>query len=241
MSVRQNEYGQPIGFPLPDWVPCPSPAREPMAGRYCRLEPLDPDRHAAALYAANSMDGDGRAWTYMPYGPFDNLESYVEWMKSKCLGDDPLFFAIIDLASEQPVGVASYLRITPAVGCIEVGHLLFSARLKRTPVATEAMFLMMQHAFQLGYRRYEWKCDALNEPSRAAARRLGFSFEGVFRQATVYKARSRDTAWHAIIDSEWPALRKAFQAWLHPDNFDESGRQRTSLSELTRPIRSDCC
>lgn len=236
MTARQNEYGQPIGLALPDWVPPPKPPREPMQGRYCRLEPLDPDRHAVVLHVIDVEDNDPRTWTYMPYGPFEDLLSFLAWINFKCLGEDPLFFAIIDLKSSQPVGVASYLRITPASGSIEVGHLHFSSRLRRTPMATEAMFLMMQRAFELGYRRYEWKCDSLNQPSRTAAQRLGLSFEGIFRQATVYKSRTRDTVWFAAIDSEWPALRQAFETWLHPDNFDEQGKQRTSLRELTRPI-----
>lgn len=236
--MQQNEFGQPIGDPLPNWTPPPWPTREPMLGQYCRLEGLDPDRHAAALHQIHVTE-DAQSWTYMPYGPFPDLASYVEWIKFKCLGDDPIFYAIIDLTRNQPVGVASYLRITPASGTIEVGHLHYTSLLKRTPAATEAMFLMMQRAFDLGYRRYEWKCDCLNRPSHSAALRLGFSFEGIFRNATIYKGRTRDTAWHAIVDSEWPALRKAFQAWLRPDNFDEAGRQRTSLSDLTRSIRTD--
>ena len=230
----KNDYGQPVGVPLPDWTPCPTPGRVVMEGRYCRLEPLDPDRHAASLFAFNAADEDARSWTYLPYGPFADATTYREWMRSYCLKDDPLFFAIIDSPRDEPVGVASYLRITPAVGVIEVGHLHFSPQLRKKPAATEAMFLMMQHAFDLGYRRYEWKCHALNEPSRAAALRLGFTFEGVFRRATIHKGRSRDTAWHSVIDSDWPQLRTAFQSWLHPDNFDEQGQQRTSLSELTR-------
>lgn len=157
-------------------------------------------------------------------------------MQGKCLGDDPLFFAIIDAATSSPTGVASYLRITPAAGSIEVGHLHYSPGLQRTPAGTEAMFLMMQWAFANGYRRYEWKCDSLNAPSRAAAERLGFLFEGIFRQATIYKGRSRDTAWFSIIDAEWPLLRKAFQTWLLPENFGPDGRQQTRLSELTRKI-----
>jgi len=136
----------------------------------------------------------------------------------------------------QPVGVASYLRIAPASGTIEVGHIHYSPRLRRSPIATEAMYLLMERAFSLGYRRYEWKCDALNAPSRAAARRLGFSYEGVFRHATVYKGRNRDTAWFSAVDSEWPALQTAFQAWLAPGNFDDEGRQRIRLADLTRPI-----
>lgn len=207
-----------------------------MHGRYCRLEPLDIDRHSAALFAANAEDADGRSWTYLAYGPFNSLDEYRTWMMGKCLGDDPLFFAIVAASDQQPVGVASYMRITPASGSIEVGHLHYSPRLQRSPAATEAMFLMMQRAFELGYRRYEWKCDSLNAASRAAAQRLGLSFEGIFRQATVYKGRTRDTAWFAAIDSEWPALRDAFQTWLSPDNFDAAGQQRRRLSELTRPL-----
>lgn len=236
MPDRRNEHGQPIGFALPDWTPPLAPTKAEMHGRYCRLEPLDPDRHAAALHAVDVQDNDPRSWTYMPYGPFEDLASFVTWINFKCLGSDPIFFAIVDLVTGQPLGVASYLRITPASGSIEVGHLHFSSRLQRTPLATEAMFLMMKQAFELGYRRYEWKCDSLNLPSRAAAQRLGLSFEGIFRQATVYKGRSRDTAWFAAIDSEWPALRQAFETWLRPDNFDENGVQRIALSELTKPI-----
>ena len=236
MKTSLNELGQPVGFPLPGWTPPPKPPREPMAGRFCRLEPLDPDRHAAALFAANAAGGGVKGWTYLPYGPFRTLADYRAWMAASCLGDDPLFFAIIDLIDEQPAGVASYLRIAPDSGSIEVGHIHYSSRLQRTPAATEAMYLLMKRAFELGYRRYEWKCDALNAPSRAAAQRLGFSFEGIFRQATVYKGRNRDTAWYAAIDAEWPALRAAFQKWLGPDNFDDQGRQRTRLADLTQPI-----
>jgi RimJ/RimL family protein N-acetyltransferase len=240
MEPTRNDLGQPIGFPLPGWSPPPAPPREPMEGRYCRLEPLDPGRHADALFAANAEDTDGRGWTYLSYGPFPTVASYRAWMETCCQGDDPLFFAVVDAATGRPTGVASYLRITPASGSIEVGHIHYSPRLKRSPAATEAMYLMMKAAFELGYRRYEWKCDALNAASRAAAQRLGLSFEGVFRQATVYKGRNRDTAWYAAIDSEWPALREAFLAWLDPGNFDADGGQRTRLSDLTRPLLKQC-
>jgi RimJ/RimL family protein N-acetyltransferase len=236
MEPTVNSLGQPVGFPLPGWVPPPAPPREPMEDRYCRLEPLDPDRHAEALFEANAAYEDGRSWTYLAYGPFRSLADYCAWMEATCLGNDPLFFAIVDVVTGRPGGVASYLRITPAAGSIEVGHLHYSPGLKRTPAATEAMYLMMERAFGLGYRRYEWKCDALNAASRAAAQRLGLSFEGVFRQATVYKGRNRDTAWYAAIDAEWPALRTAFRAWLDPGNFDADGRQRTRLADLTGPI-----
>jgi len=236
MKTSLNEYGQPVGFPLPGWTPPPKPRREPLAGRFCRLEPLDPGRHAAALFTTSVAGGEAQDWTYLPYGPFQTIDEYRAWMETSCLGEDPLFFAILDPADHQPVGVASYLRIAPEQGSIEVGHLLYSPRLQRTAAATEAMYLLMRHAFELGYRRYEWKCDALNAPSRAAAQRLGLSFEGVFRQATVYKGRTRDTAWYAAIDAEWPALRAAFETWLAPENFDDQGRQRTRLTTLTQSL-----
>jgi RimJ/RimL family protein N-acetyltransferase len=207
-----------------------------MEGRYCRLEPVDPEVHAEALYAEFSLDPAGRNWTYLPYGPFESLEAYRSWMKATCLGEDPLFFALVDPTSGRALGVAGYLRIMPGSGSIEVGHVLYTERLKRSAAATEAMYLMMKNAFELGYRRYEWKCDALNAPSRAAAQRLGFSYEGVFRQATVYKGRNRDTAWYAVTDGDWPRLREAYQRWLDPRNFDEQGKQRMRLSELTRAI-----
>src|SRR5205085_1362847 len=190
---------------------------------------LDPDRHAEQLFDANAADAEGRNWTYLAYGPFRSFSDYRSWMCANCTGADPLFFAIIDTAEEKAVGVASYLRIAPAAGSIEVGHIHYSPRLQRSPAATEAMYLLMTTAFELGYRRYEWKCDALNAASRAAAQRLGLSFEGIFRQATVYKGRNRDTAWYAAIDAEWPALRQAFQAWLAPANFGGPGQQRTRL------------
>jgi RimJ/RimL family protein N-acetyltransferase len=207
MEPTQNNLGQPVGFPLPGWRSPPQPPRELIEGRFCRLEPLDPDRHAAGLFAANAADADGRSWTYLAYGPFATLTEYRDWMIATCLGADPQFVAIIDAATGQPSGVASYLRISPASGSIEVGHIHYSPHLARRPAATEAMYLLMKRAFELGYRRYEWKCDSLNAASRAAAQRLGLSFEGIFRQATVYNGRNRDTAWYATIDSEWPKLR----------------------------------
>lgn len=236
MNHTLNHLDQPIGQSLAEWAPPTPPPREPMEGHFCRLEPLDPKVHAQPLHAANLSDVDGRSWTYLPYGPFGSLEAYKTWMVSSCQSADPLFFAIRRTSDNKLVGVASYLRIAPESGSIEVGHIHYSEHLKRSPVATEAMFLMMKKAFELGYRRYEWKCDALNGPSRAAAQRLGFSYEGIFRQATVYKGRSRDTAWYAAIDSEWPVLHRAFSQWLDPSNFDEDGQQRSRLSDLTRPV-----
>ncbi len=204
-----------------------------MEGRFCRLEALDADRHTAALFAANSEDKEGRNWTYLPYGPFERFDDYRAWAVQYSRGDDPLFFAVIARDSGEAGGVASYLRIEPAMGCIEVGGINFSPRLQRRPAATESMYLMMRRAFdELGYRRYEWKCDALNGPSRQAAQRLGFSFEGIFRQATIYKSRNRDTAWYSIIDREWPALKRGFEQWLDPANFDETGQQKRSLASF---------
>ncbi len=205
-----------------------------MTGRYCALEPLQPGIHAADLYAAFQEDHAHRVWTYMPYGPFHTFEAYREWLESSAAGEDPLFHAVIDLRTSRAAGVASYLNIRPEVGVVEVGHVTYSPRLQRTPAATEAMFLMMGRVFdELGYRRYEWKCDALNAASRKAAGRLGFVFEGVFRQATLYKGRNRDTAWYSVIDAQWPALKRVFVQWLEPGNFDSRGRQIKRLSDLT--------
>ena len=230
--TQQTPQGQPVGFPVPGWTPRPRPPRRPMAGRYCRLEPLDPARHGPDLFAANAAD-DGRMWTYLPVGPFDGEAAYRRWLESVAGGDDPLFHAVVDVAGGRAVGLCSYLRVDPPNGVIEIGHLQFSPRLQRTPAATEAMFLLIRRAFdELGYRRMEWKCDSLNAPSRAAAARLGFRFEGIFRQAVVYKGRNRDTAWYSIVDSEWPSRRAAGERWLEATNFDAAGRQIARLADL---------
>lgn len=236
MQSELNHLGQPVGLPVTGWTPPRPPASVAMEGRYCRLEPLDVERHAAALFEANSLDREGRGWTYLPYGPFADFNAYRTWLEMVSRGSDPLFFAIVDTMLERAVGVAAYLRIDPNNGSIEVGHLNFSPLLQRRPAATEAMYLMMKQAFEWGYRRYEWKCNALNAPSRQAAQRLGLSYEGIFRQAAVVRGRNRDTAWYAAIDAEWPALQQAFSRWLDPSNFDRDGRQRSSLSELTAPV-----
>jgi RimJ/RimL family protein N-acetyltransferase len=233
MEQQVNALGQPIGFPLPGWSPRPAPPRTPILGRFCRVEPLDPARHAADLFAAFAEDAEGRNWTYLPRGPYRSFADFGQWAEAACRLDDPLCHAIVDTASGQAVGVASYMRIDRAAGVIEVGSITYSPRLQRRPAATEAMYLMMRRVFnELGYRRYEWKCDALNAASRAAAQRLGFQYEGLFRQATVYKGRNRDTAWLSILDREWPALRVGFERWLDPANFDAQGRQRASLAAL---------
>ncbi len=228
-----GETGRDPRAAVPDWTPPPRPGRQPMAGRFVRLEPLDAS-HAEELFAANRVSD--AIWDWLPYGPFDAVEDYRRWVAEMAAGDDPLFFALRDLASGRAAGVASYLRIAPEAGSIEVGHINLAPALQRTPAATEAMALMMGWAFEAGYRRYEWKCNAANLASRRAAQRLGLSYEGVFRQALVVKGRNRDTAWFAAIDGEWPRLRAAFDTWLAPGNFDAEGRQRVALSDLTRPI-----
>jgi RimJ/RimL family protein N-acetyltransferase len=237
MESRVNACGQPIGAPLENWQAPPWPKRQAMVGRYCRVEGLDPERDAEDLHTAMSADSTGRLWTYFSYGPFATCADYRQWMEDNCRGEDPLFYVIRNATDGAASGVASYLRIAPASGSIEVGNILYSPALQQSTVATEAMYLMMRAAFELGYRRYEWKCDSLNAPSRAAALRLGFSFEGIFRQATVYKGRNRDTAWYAILDNQWPNLQEVFLTWLDPSNFDQDGRQRQRLSVLTRAIR----
>ncbi len=229
MNHELNQYGQAVGLTVPNWTIPERPSRAAMRGRYCRMESLNKDLHGARLFTAISAPGDEASWTYMAYGPFASRADYDRWLDTHCGQDDPQFYAIIDEAYQQPVGVAAYLRIMPASGSIEVGHIHYTTALRCSRAATEAMALLMQHAFELGYRRYEWKCDALNNPSRAAAERLGFTFEGIFRQATIVKGRNRDTAWYSITDREWPRIQAALTAWLEPSNFDSAGRQKRSL------------
>ena len=213
------------------WRGARPPVRTPLEGDLVRLEPADVDRHGNDLYAAQA--GAPEIWEYLPHGPFADEREFREWLTASAAGDDPLFYSIVDRASGRALGMASYLRITPAHGVIEVGYIWYSPALQRTRQATEAMYVMARHVFDdLGYRRYEWKCNALNEPSRRAAVRLGFTYEGTFRQHMVVKDRNRDTAWYSMLDSEWPAAKAAFEAWLRSDNFDAGGRQLRSLAEL---------
>jgi RimJ/RimL family protein N-acetyltransferase len=225
-----------LGRVLTGWTPPPRPGTAAMEGRVVRLEPLSADLHAADLYRAFS--GHDGLWDYMPYGPFVSAGAYHRWAKEREAGDDPRFWVLRDQATGHCGGIASYLRIDPGAGSIEVGHICIAPEMQKGLPATEAMWLMMDWAFRAGYRRYEWKCNALNMASRRAAQRLGFSFEGVFRQHTVVKGRNRDTAWFSVIDSEWPALAEAFKAWLAPSNFDAAGRQRERLSDLTGLVRA---
>src|SRR5215831_19171821 len=230
-----NHLGQPVGRLVPNWKPRLPPPRTPMVGSYCRVEPLDIEKHAIDLYAAYATDHHNRIWTYLPHGPYPRLEDYRERVRTAYLGDDPLVHAIIDTRNGKPLGQASYMSIDPRVGCIEVGGIIYSPAFQRTTAATEAIYLMMRRVFdELGYHRLAWQCNALNGPSRVAAQRLGFTFEGIFRHASVSKGRNRDTAWFSILDHEWPARKGAFERWLDPINFDSSGRQRFSLSRLFR-------
>lgn len=231
-----NRFGQPIGRSLPDWTPPPRPDGAVLQGSSCRVEPLDPVRHAAGLYAANKAGADDSAWTYLSIGPFEDEASYRAWLASVAHLPDPFFYTI--MVDEEPLGVASFMRIDPPNGVIEIGHINLSPALQRTRMATEALTLLIGYGFALGYRRFEWKCDSLNAPSRAAALRLGFRFEGIFRQAVVTRCRNRDTAWFSIIDSEWPAVARAHAQWLAPANFDGEGRQRQSLRALTATTAS---
>jgi len=228
-----NEYDQPIGPPVPDWTPRAQPPRTAITGRYCRVEPIDVERHAKDLYDAYASAADGRDWTYMSAGPFPDFDTYYAYATKQASSTDPLHHAVIDLETGKAVGTLALMRIDTANGVIEVGHVAYSPLLKRTRAGTEAQYLLLKRAFdELGYRRYEWKCDALNAPSRRAATRYGFTFEGIFRQAIVYRGRSRDTAWFSITDAEWPAISRGFAHWLSPENFDAEGEHRASLAEL---------
>lgn len=232
MATRRNELDQPVGFAVEGWTARGAPPRTAIEGRYCRVEPLDV-RHATDLYQAYDSAADGRDWTYMPVGPFPSFEDYRGWVEHVAGLDDPLHHAIVDRATGKAIGTLALMRIDRANGVIEVGSVAYSPLVKRTPAGTEAQFLLMRRAFdELGYRRYEWKCDSLNAASRAAALRYGFQFEGIFRQAVVYKGRSRDTAWFSMLDGEWPAIKRGFEQWLDPRNFDAAGAQRRKLAEL---------
>ena len=221
----------PTTDPLPlDWKPVPLPGQVTLRGRTVTLEPLDAERHAAALWKA--LQGHDEVWNWLADGPYASEAALSVAIKEKQAQTDAVFLAIVPAATGQVAGYASYMRIEPVHGVVEVGNILLAPSLQRTTAATEAMFLMASHIFAQGYRRYEWKCNALNLPSRRAAERLGFTFEGIFRQHMVVKGQSRDTAWFSMLDSEWPARKQAFQAWLALENFDSEGRQRQSLSQF---------
>lgn len=225
-----NGFGQPVGHRVACDLPRPRPGRRSLTGRFIRVAPMVIE-HAEGLF--ERVGGADRAplWTYMPVGPFAGFEAFYHWCERICDGPDPLMFTIEDRNTHRPLGFAAYLCVAPDAARLEIGYILFSKALQCTPGATEAMALMMTHAFDdLGYRRCEWKCDALNAPSRRAAARLGFVFEGVFRQHAVVKGRNRDTAWFSVRDGDWPRLRAGFESWLAPRNFDDNGSQRQSLA-----------
>jgi len=224
-----------------DWTPARFPPHETITGTTVRLEPIDPDRHARPLYKASHVDAEPEpVFRYLPYGPFAGFDDFKAWLEERSASKDPYFVCVVDAMSGAPEGMAAFMRIAPEHGVIEIGHIWFAPAIQRTRQATEAIYLMARHSFDdLGYRRLEWKCDALNEPSRRAAERFGFTFEGVFRQHLVVKGRNRDTAWFSILDGEWPLICSAFEAWLAPGNFDADGRQRQSLSAIRHAIAHD--
>jgi RimJ/RimL family protein N-acetyltransferase len=233
VEARVNEYGQPIGEPIAGWHGAQMPGATALEGRHCRIERVNVERHVEDLYEAYSSATDGRNWTYLAVGPFSSLAEYRAHLTERAASLDPMHYAVIDLATGKAVGTLSLMRIDAANGVIEVGHVTYSPRMQRTRVSTEAMALLQKYVFEdLGYRRFEWKCDSLNGPSRAAAERYGFTFEGIFRQVMVYRGRNRNTAWYSIIDSEYPALRTAFAQWLDERNFDAEGNQNKRLAEL---------
>ena len=239
LKPLQNEYGQSIGAPVPNWQGARTPAHVTLTGRYARLEPVNVERHARDLYEAHAEAADGRVWTYLAVGPFDSFEVWKAHFTKMTTLTDPLHFAVIDLASGKAVGTLALMRIDSANGSIEVGHVTYSPRLQKSRTATDAMYLTMKHVFEdLGNRRFEWKCDALNTPSRDAAARYGFTYEGLFRQVVVYRGRNRDTAWFSIIDREWPAIRQGFEDWLAADNFTADGQQIARLADLIAARRS---
>jgi RimJ/RimL family protein N-acetyltransferase len=227
--------GQPVGPPV-DEAPARRPAPVSLEGRYGRVERLH-QRHAEALWAA--VKGHDAIWTYMSYGPLPDFDAFAAWLAGRIKLEDPYSYAVVEPAGNA-VGIATLMEIRPAMRVIEVGHIVYAPALQRTALGTEAQYLLARYAFEtLGYRRYEWKCNALNAPSRRAARRYGFVFEGILRQHMIGKGRSRDTAYYAMLDGEWPARKAAFERWLAPENFDAAGKQRVGLSELNRSPPQD--
>ena len=227
-----NALGQPIGINVPGWIPRELPSREPMQGRYCRIEPLDVDKHIDGIWAGVQLDPEGRNWTYSPPNKPDTIDGLRELLEANAASKDPFHHAIVDLTEVEAVGWATFMDMQPETGSMEVGYIHYTPRLQRKPTGTEAMYLMMRRAFdELAYRRYAWRCHSLNGPSNAAAKRLGFTYEGTHRQSIVMNGRNRDTSWYSILESEWPAIKAAFEAWLDPSNFDSNGNQRRSLAE----------
>lgn len=234
MPHQLNQYDQPIGLDVPGWNGCLRPTGETLTGKYCRLERANPQLHADDLFQAYQAATDERDWTYLSVGPFTDRQEFQRYLQQQSESKDPLHYVVIDRASGKALGTLALMRIDDKNGVVEVGFVIYSPALKHSRIATEAQFLLMSYALDtLGYRRYEWKCDSLNAPSQAAALRLGFQFEGIFRNLVIYKGRTRDTAWFSIINQEWPQLKQAYNAWLSESNFDSQGKQKVSLSQLT--------
>ena len=232
-APHQDRFGKPVGHPIENWTGCVVPPRSDMTGRHVIVSPLDVVRDARHLFEANNKAPDGARFTYLSTGPFSDFDAYKAWLESMAAHSDPMLHAIIDAATNKAVGVAAFMRIDTSNGVVEIGNINYAPALSKTPGGTEAMYLMMKRAFdELGYRRYEWKCDDQNAPSRAAAARYGFTYEGTFRNHMVYKGRNRDTAWFSITVEEWPAIKAAFEAWLDPENFDDAGKQRKRLEDF---------
>lgn len=230
-SSYTNERGQQVGRPLPHWKPVSPPPNAPMAGRYCRLVSLG-ESHVPNLFDAFAQDSDGSSWTYQPYGPFGSADALRGWIEGVRRGRDTQLYAVIDARTNLPRGMAAFMSLKASHGSIEIGHIHYGPSLQRTSAGSEAIILMMRRVFSLGYRRLEWRCHSLNERSRRAAERMGFTLEGIFRNSSVQKGHSRDTAWYSVIDEEWPAIDRAFETWLSsPDAAD--GTKALRLSELT--------
>jgi RimJ/RimL family protein N-acetyltransferase len=220
---------QPIGA-LVDATPAERPGPVKLEGRFSRVEKLDPGRHTEGLWLA--LKGDDRVWTYMANGPYPDAKAFANWLDERAVMLDPYSYVIADPASGRPLGIVTLMEIRPAARAIEIGNIVYSPALQRTAAATEAQYLMTRYVFDdLRYRRYEWKCNALNAPSMRAAKRFGFTYEGTFRQHMIIKGRNRDTAWFSITDGEWPRVKAAYEKWLAPENFDGSGKQRIRLGE----------
>lgn len=232
-APHKDRFGKPVGHPIENWTGCVFPPRIDMVGDHVIVSPLDVARDARQLFEANSKALDGARFTYLPTGPFDDFDAYKAWLDGMAANSDPMLHTIIDVATNMAVGVAAFMRIDTNNGVVEIGNINYAPALSKTPGGTEAMYLMMRRAFdELGYRRYEWKCDDQNAPSRAAATRYGFTYEGTFRNHMIYKGRNRDTAWFSITVEEWPAIKAAFESWLAPENFDADGKQRKRLEDF---------
>ncbi len=226
-----NQIKLSVGESLPEWKEKLPPPKTKMMGNYCCLYPLDLKKHSYSLFESFCRDKKNLNWTYLPYGPFENHKDFKKWLVGSCLGEDPLFFVVVK--KDIVVGLASYLRIKPEVGVIEIGHIHFSPILQKTRASVEAIYLMMKRVFdEMGYRRFEWKCDFLNKRSCEAAKKFGFQFEGVFRQLTIYKGRNRDTAWFSVLDKDWRKIKQNYEKWLCAENFDEKNEPILSLRSL---------